>query len=513
FRTLGTGVNIELAGNSFVGQNAFTDGPNGTDNGRTADQSTGVGSDVNNSSDLTGTARGAILEIKGNITESGGSRSLTKQSTDTVILSGNNTYSGGTSIANGTLRLGSNTAMAQSGDLTTSSRGVLDMAGYNASVKHLSAVSTSSTSTFASSSGFITNSSTAAAPSVLSVGTGSTADYTYGGVIQNNVAITKEGTHKLTLTNVNTYRGNTLINAGTVALTGTATINDSPWIQVGPGSGAGLDVSGRTAPTAGSYTYDGTVSGGGVGTLKTDNTNRGIITGSLVIGDAVGEVCLIGTMSPGGSSLNTLATAGDQVGHINVTSNLTLSGAITGTSPAVSTTRLTMQANTPTTSLFDLGWDGVSNMFTFIDGLPTGTTTQQNALNGLFGNLSGHDYVNVGGTFTVNPQGTINVTSTGVPTFQGGEFFNLIDWVGLASGFGATYGTNFVVGSRFQLGAEPLSAQDLDLPDLTSTGLQWDTSLFATYGVVIVVPEPSRLMLVFFGIFGLFFRRRRNGSL
>jgi hypothetical protein len=85
---LGSGVSINLLGNSFIGQNAFTDGPNGTDSGRTAELSTGVSSDVNNSSNLTDTARGAILEIKGNISGVGG---LTKQSIDTVIISGSNT--------------------------------------------------------------------------------------------------------------------------------------------------------------------------------------------------------------------------------------------------------------------------------------------------------------------------------------------------------------------------------------------------------------------------------------
>ena len=50
---------------------------------------------------------------------------------------------------------------------------------------------------------------------------------------------------------------------------------------------------------------------------------------------------------------------------------------------------------------------------------------------------------------------------------------------------------------------------DLDLPDLTA-GLLWDTSLFTTYGVVFVVPEPSRALFLMIGLLGLMMRRRRK---
>ena len=248
------------------------------------------------------------------------------------------------------------------------------------------------------------------------------------------------------------------------------------------------------------------MSGGGTGILKADNANRATITGSFTVGDHVGEICLIGTMSPGNSSLNTLATAGDQVGHINVTAGLTLLGAITGSSPAASTTRLTLQANAPTTTLTSLGWltSGMS-IQDFVTSLPGGTSDQQGALNGTFGNLSGHDYVNIGGAFTINPLGIIKVTST--YSFSGGELFNLLDWV-TAVGFGSTYGTDFVTGTRFQTGNELLTAQDFDLPTL-GAGFQWDTSLFASHGVVIVVPEPGRALLIMLGILLLGMRRRR----
>ena len=211
FRTLGSGVSVQLLGNSFVGQNAFTDGPNGTDNGRTTDLTTGIGPDGNNNSELQANARGAILEIKGNISGVGG---LTKQSADTVILSGTNTYSGSTNIANGTLRLGSANALPSGNNVTTSSRGVLDLGGYNASIGNLN-TPVNTGAVFASSQGFITNSAT----EMRALTVTPTATSSYGGVIQNNVALTKAGSQKLTLTNANTYTGATTVSGGILELT------------------------------------------------------------------------------------------------------------------------------------------------------------------------------------------------------------------------------------------------------------------------------------------------------
>ena len=70
------------------------------------------------------------------------------------------------------------------------------------------------------------------------------ATSTFIGTIQNGggtVAITKTGTGTLTLGGANTYTGNTTINAGTLALNATGSINNSPTIVLA--AGATLDVS------------------------------------------------------------------------------------------------------------------------------------------------------------------------------------------------------------------------------------------------------------------------------
>jgi hypothetical protein len=41
--------------------------------------------------------------------------------------------------------------------------------------------------------------------------------------------------------------------------------------------------------------------------------------------------------------------------------------------------------------------------------------------------------------------------------------------------------------------------------------MAWDLSAFASHGVVVMVPEPSRAMLLLLGLLSLVWRRRREG--
>jgi hypothetical protein len=59
-----------------------------------------------------------------------------------------------------------------------------------------------------------------------------------------------------------------------------------------------------------------------------------------------------------------------------------------------------------------------------------------------------------------------------------------------------------------------LSAAQLSLPDLVSFNplWSWDTSLFASQGVIgiVAVPEPSRAILLMYGLMGLALRQRQQ---
>lgn len=202
-RILNPNVSFTLASNSFIGTQYYL-GANGLDNGKQA---------MDNLALTEYTASGAILEVQGVI---GGAGGLTKVGYDTVILSGNNTYAGATRIEGGRLLLGTDDALPITTNVVTTANGVLDLNGQNQTIGALTNPVT--TTAFNSTSGFITNGGTAAR--TLSVGNGVVTDFTYSGVIQHNVALTKIGAATMTLNNNNTYIGTTTVNAGILEVAG-----------------------------------------------------------------------------------------------------------------------------------------------------------------------------------------------------------------------------------------------------------------------------------------------------
>ncbi|MBV9008031.1 MAG: autotransporter-associated beta strand repeat-containing protein [Verrucomicrobia bacterium] len=153
--------------------------------------------------------------------------SLAATSSGALVLSGNNTYTGGTTLGvtnTGTLRmLDTGTLGASSGALTIEN-GTLDLNGTSQNVGALR-------STNANANGVIKNSS--GTSSTLTVGNGD-ASGSFSGRITNvgNIALTKTGTGTQTLTNTNSYTGQTVGAGGTlqlanpngVALSGTSSI-------------------------------------------------------------------------------------------------------------------------------------------------------------------------------------------------------------------------------------------------------------------------------------------------
>jgi fibronectin-binding autotransporter adhesin len=116
-----------------------------------------------------------------------------------------------------------------------------------------------------------------------------------------------------------------------------------------------------------------------------------------------------------------------------------------------------------------------------------------------------HDKVNVSGSLTWTVGSTINVINNGY-TPNAGDIFNLFDWFTISGAVN--------VGSNIRTGAE--AGTDLNLFTLGGD-YRWDTSLFNSNGLLVVVapgliPEPGRMMLLLFGLLGIFLRRRRQHS-
>ena len=97
--------------------------------------------------------------------------------------------------------------------------------------------------------------------------------------------------------------------------------------------------------------------------------------------------------------------------------------------------------------------------------------------------------------------GTLQVLGNGFSA-QIGQIFNLIDWSEVIS----ENFTGFDVGTNYRDGAGD-DADPFDLPTL-GAGLYWDVSQFTTSGIIVVVPEPGRALLLMLGLATLISRRR-----
>jgi fibronectin-binding autotransporter adhesin len=188
--------------------------------------------------------------------DGGGTLAMSKVGNGLVTVTGNNSYSGGTTISAGTLQVGSVSALG-SGGLTVNG-GVLDMNGMPISVSSLTG-----------SGGVITDNSPGPNTTMFTVNTNGTYIGTiYSGVIRDGangtaVAFNKNGKGNLTFTGstANTYSGGTTYTAGgillqktdgTYAIPGNVTFSPTaPWSETYDlQEGIYLQANQQIAPTA-----------------------------------------------------------------------------------------------------------------------------------------------------------------------------------------------------------------------------------------------------------------------
>ncbi len=226
---------------------------------------------------------------------------LVKQGAGILSLGGVSTYSGNTFINNGTVLLttGDNRlptgTVINIGQAASANLGVFDLAGRNQEIAGLNSVAGINTSVPLKNT--VTNSATTATLTLSGGGTYACGDGSTNnsGIITGAIGLIKTGSGTQTLGDTDTYTGNTLVNAGTLALSGTGSINKTPVITVA--AGATVDVSGRT---------DGTLTLASGQTLNGFGTVKGVLT-----------VTSISTVAPG-------SAAG--LGVLTVTSSATLGG-------------------------------------------------------------------------------------------------------------------------------------------------------------------------------------------
>ena len=248
-----------------------------------------------------------------------------------ITLTGaNNTYTGATTIQNGKIIAGATNTLSPVTTVTLGIAGsgntaTLDLGtgatSFSQTVAGLSALGT----TLANDT--ITNSdSTTTDTATLTVnpdGAATPADSTFGGLIKDGtakLALTKAGSHTLTLSGANSYTGTTTISGGTVVI-GNATALGTVAGNTTIGTGATLDLNGQTiAEPFG--TIVGTGVGGNGALINSNTTTAASITGDITGGTSAFTVGGAGNMTLG-RVIFTSATAVTKVGA----GTLTLSGA------------------------------------------------------------------------------------------------------------------------------------------------------------------------------------------
>jgi len=263
--------------------------------------------------------------------------------------------------------------------------------------------------------------------------------------------LTKNGTGTLTLTAANTFTGKTTVAAGNLALSGAGAVASSPWIEVK--SGATLNV---TAVTGGTQTLTNQVLSG-----------TGSVTGTVVIG--AGSILKPGDSTDG--SLSAVANAGDGIGTMTFT-NLTLATGANASSPRV---------------LLTLGGTGSHAADPTVGAQVS--AFKDSASGGLY------DSIKVTGALGLNAGSTIQVELAAGYNPGWGDVFNIVDWATLNLNADGTSGA--------------FTVADLVVPTNLGNGWFFATDQFLSNGIIYVVPEPSRMMLLATGILILARRRKR----
>jgi autotransporter-associated beta strand protein len=334
---LGISGNVTLDGNKTVGQIIFVNGAAsytivpGSGGSLTIDNTGGFGATtiaadvgvhsiivpvvLTNPSTQIYVDNDARLNIGGDISDTGSS-GIVKVGNGFANLSGNNTYSGTTTVNLGTLNVGKPGGLPgynAAGRVAVNAGGTLSIGVGGAG--HWQA---------ADIDALLVNATFAAhqtiTPSRLGFDT-TGGNFTYDSVITGNPGIDKIGNNTLTLTGANTYTGPTRILGGTLSVASIAQNLGTPIATANDSYSAVLSV--------GSGTNDGTLLYTGVG----ESTNRiidmtGATGGAIIDQSGTGALVFGGIGGPGSNTLATSRASVTASGAGNKT--LTLKGSTSG---------------------------------------------------------------------------------------------------------------------------------------------------------------------------------------
>jgi autotransporter-associated beta strand protein len=340
----------------------------------------------------------------------GGTGTLNKTGAGTMVVSGSNTFSGGTVVSAGTLQLGSSERLFDTGALNISG-GSFDLR------------------TFTETTGGVTLSSGSIVGTGAGTLTGSAYTFqsgTVSAIIAGTGTVTKNTSGLVTLSGNNTYSGSTTIAAGILQVNSNNALGTTA-SGTTVANGADLNLNNVSYTTAEPLTLNGSgISNGGALSNSGTSTFAGPINAATnaTINAGGGTLNLTGGISKNGT---TLTFAGG--GTVNITTN-----GITGSSPnsdlVVDGTTVVLSAassyNGPTTiqnsGTLKLGGNNVlpgspQTAMTVNTGSTFDLASYSDGVASLTGDSSAIVKNSVAGgtsTFTVNPANGVSTTFAGV---------------------------------------------------------------------------------------------------
>jgi autotransporter-associated beta strand protein len=234
--------------------------------------------------------------------------------TGTLTLSAANTYTGATSINNGTVVISNNTSLGTiAGATTVASGATLQVAGSGSlsSAEPLTIAGAGLLSAGAvnfSAAGTLSGTVALSADATVQVANSTTG--TMSGVVSGSFGLSKGGTGAgtLALSGANTYTGATSVNVGTVAISHNTALGTTDG-ATSVASGATLSVSGGLTDVAESITISGSGMSGAGALLNTSGDNK--VTQTVVLGAAATVGSTSGTLTLDVSGAGTALSAGD----------------------------------------------------------------------------------------------------------------------------------------------------------------------------------------------------------
>ncbi|MBU6303342.1 MAG: autotransporter-associated beta strand repeat-containing protein [Verrucomicrobia bacterium] len=460
-----------VAAGATLNLNATTSAENVTINGSgvssagalTGTATSGLTGTVNlaTSSTIATTTSGTVFTLGGVISGSGSN--LTIAGPGTVRIGGaNNTYTGSTTISEGTLQLGAAGDRIPNGSATTVASGAtLDVNGQTETIGSLAG------------GGNVTLGSGA-----LTTG-GNNTSTTYSGTLSGSGTLTKEGTGTMTLSGTNTYTGATTVTGGTLEIASEENLGANP-----------------AALNAGQLTLNG-------GTLRTtanfsiDDTNRGITVGASGGGLETASATTLTVASTNVITLDgTLTKSGD--GTLIINSNTSGNGDINVTGGTLGGTG-TLNSATGSTSIgaatLTAATNGTQGTLNFGGNLTTAATSTW--LVDLSGGVSPtSDRINVAGILSLNDA----LLAVNESTFEFGNRFTI-----------ATYGS---LSGNFKWNGVTLNSGDSFRTLLGDYRINYTDDGSGGFGgnqiTLTAVPEPSQVIAIILLLaLGLWFGRRR----